>query len=611
MSFSVDWNDSLTGQAEDINTAQSPTFTHTFSQAGTYTPLFTAINSNGQANHMMLSVNVGNVTTTTTQTPSLSVSLDFANPVAQTVSPGSMNVPLFALDFNATGGNVSLNQISVGVKLATSNVNASSVFSDIKVYDGSTLIGVGNTNGGTPVFSNYNPTDNTEWGSINFNSPLTITQGSIKVLTIKADLNPSTTGNLQLSVVGLGYPTLPQFSGTLPLSGNMITISSTIPTPSIQPTVSVFPSSLNFTIQQGNTNPFSYPVSHVTFTVNPNQLVNWSAQASQSWISTASSGSAQSTGTTFVFLGSSVASLSPGTYSGNIAFSGNFPTQNVTVNLTVNATTVSAQTSVTILPTLNIPMSSASQTAPVGINGSPNFSKATYNFVASGGTATITELKFSVTDTNTVSSISVGGVSAAVVNGVADATGLNILAPNNGSGINQDVYISYPGVGVNGIPSGSTSRIALEYIKFTSNGTTTTMCTSAFGSCTQTLTAVPSPVMTLVSSTTTPTSTQPSVSVSPASFNFSATQGGANPVSQVFTTNVSSASGAWITSVSLNQSWLSTNLVGGVYSTYNGSNFYVNINSSALSSGTYNGSITIAGNFTGSSINIPVTLTVN
>jgi hypothetical protein len=159
--------------------------------------------------------------------------------------------------------------------------------------------------------------------------------------------------------------------------------------------------------------------------------------------------------------------------------------------------------SVSILATLNPSLSTASQNAPVGINGASNLTKATYNFVSSGGTATITELKFSATAANTVSSISMNGISAPVVNGIADLTGLNITAPNNGSGINEDAYISYPGVGVNGIPSGSTSHISLEYIKYTSGSTTSTQCTTVFGSCTGVMTAVASPVMTLVSATVT------------------------------------------------------------------------------------------------------------
>jgi hypothetical protein len=158
------------------------------------------------------------------------------------------------------------------------------------------------------------------------------------------------------------------------------------------------------------------------------------------------------------------------------------------VILAVNANAVTPISAVPLSVSLMTASSTASQTAPVGSNGASNLTKATYNFLSNGsGALTINELKFSVNAPNTVTLISVNGISTAVVNGVADLTGLNVYVPNGGSA-NLDAYLSYPGVGVNGIASGSTSSITLTYVKYISNGTTSTITPN-----------ISSPTMTLIS----------------------------------------------------------------------------------------------------------------
>ena len=91
----------------------------------------------------------------------------------------------------------------------------------------------------------------------------------------------------------------------------------------------------------------------------------------------------------------------------------------------------------------------------------------------------------------TVTNVRVGTVSAAPVSGVAYLTGLSLQVPNGGAGLSQEVYISYAPVGTNGVNTGSTSRVAPESIKYSSGGTTTTMCTAAVSTCAgQVMTAV-------------------------------------------------------------------------------------------------------------------------
>jgi hypothetical protein len=236
---------------------------------------------------------------------------------------------------------------------------------------------------------------------------------------------------------------------------------------------------------------------------------------------------------------------------------------------------------VTNPPTLLATTSTASQYISAATSGATNVARATFNIASTGGSAAISEMKFTVnsedvstaasagvltstgdvamTNTanagfavgdfvkitgsgttaygivasvpttaamhiyitsvgsgtpsliavipSTVTAITVNGVSAPVVGGVAYLTGLNITVPNGSGGLNQDVYTSYSPVGTNGIISGATSRIALEYMKYTSGGATGTLCTSTFGSCTTPAsaaavitTAVAAPTMTLVGS---------------------------------------------------------------------------------------------------------------
>jgi len=135
-------------------------------------------------------------------------------------------------------------------------------------------------------------------------------------------------------------------------------------------------------------------------------------------------------------------------------------------------------------------------------NGAANATKATYNFAATGGSATITELKFSATGATTITSVSVGGVSAPIVGGVAYLTGLNLVVPNGSSGLNQDVLVSYPTVGTNGLGSNTTSVLTLTSVKYTSGGVTTTFLPNSGA-------GVAAPQMTLVGSKPTVGATKP------------------------------------------------------------------------------------------------------
>jgi len=140
-------------------------------------------------------------------------------------------------------------------------------------------------------------------------------------------------------------------------------------------------------------------------------------------------------------------------------------------------------------PTLVTSTTTTAQYVAAGNGGATGATKATYNFVSTSGSSTITELKFTVTGANTVTNVCVGSVCAAPVSGVAFLTGLALAVPNGGSGLTQDVMVSYSEVSTNGIVPAVTSAVALTHVKYTSGGTTTTITPS-----------VSAPTMTMVGS---------------------------------------------------------------------------------------------------------------
>ena len=88
LSYSVVWGDEVyKTYAQSLPTAtsvqQSATFTHSYSQAGNYTPTFTVANSNGQSAQTSLSVNVGGVISGNTSPKITTVS-----PIPTNIQPG-------------------------------------------------------------------------------------------------------------------------------------------------------------------------------------------------------------------------------------------------------------------------------------------------------------------------------------------------------------------------------------------------------------------------------------------------------------------------------------------------------------------------------------------
>lgn len=162
------------------------------------------------------------------------------------------------------------------------------------------------------------------------------------------------------------------------------------------------------------------------------------------------------------------------------------------VSTTSSATvgqTITFRTGTLGTPTIATANSTVAQLIAAANGGSSDGSKAVYNFTSADAGSTISELTFTVAGTTTATYVKVGSVQAPVVAGTAYLTGLNLVVPNGGSGLNVDVFVSYPEVGTSGLTSATTSALTLTTIKSTSGNTTTTSVVS-----------VAAPTMTLVGS---------------------------------------------------------------------------------------------------------------
>jgi hypothetical protein len=145
--------------------------------------------------------------------------------------------------------------------------------------------------------------------------------------------------------------------------------------------------------------------------------------------------------------------------------------------------------------------------------------QASYTLTSTGGSSTVSKIKFTITGTatNPVTSITIGNVTAPVVGGVAWLQGLNLMVPNGGSGLTVNAMITYSTVGTGGVIPNTTSIATLDYVKYSSGGTTSVLTPS-----------VAAPTITLVGS-------KPTVVV-PTTINLGLNLGAENKIGEVTVT---------------------------------------------------------------------------
>ena len=147
------------------------------------------------------------------QNETLTASLDPNTPPAQTVAPGSTGIAFLITRLKATGGDVRVNQIRLGLK-ASGSV---SQLTNVTVWRGTTQIGPS-----TILTPNY--------GIIVFSTPQTIVGGQTDSWTIRADVPSGVSGEARVTLeeasgVGVGSGLVLSASG-VPVVGNTMIIGS-------------------------------------------------------------------------------------------------------------------------------------------------------------------------------------------------------------------------------------------------------------------------------------------------------------------------------------------------------------------------------------------------
>ena len=148
--------------------------------------------------------------------------------------------------------------------------------------------------------------------------------------------------------------------------------------------------------------------------------------------------------------------------------------QAVTINNGANTPAAAAGQVITVgtgsLSTISL--SNSSPVKQIVVGGTTLQSVATYNFVAStAGGVTISELGFNGLN-DAVSSVTVGGSTATVVNHTALVTGLNLVIPAGYGGLDVPVTANFAPVGLNGVTDKAVT-LNLSHVKYIAGGTTT------------------------------------------------------------------------------------------------------------------------------------------
>lgn len=207
-------------------------------------------------------------------------------------------------------------------------------------------------------------------------------------------------------------------------------------------------------------------------------------------------------------------------------------TQSVLSGLSVAGQTITVQTGSLATPTLVNDNDSTSKLV-VG-DGTTAQTMGSYKFVATNGSATISEMTFAVTKTATttandvVNTITVGTQSATPVNSSATITGLNLTVPSGSAGLVVPVKAIIAKVdSSNGASTNNDVRLNLLSYKYTIGNQVTTATVSG-GVPTNAMVAVAAiPVFSLASD-------NPTGNMSPAGVNtvmkFTVTNGSSNPI---------------------------------------------------------------------------------
>jgi hypothetical protein len=422
------------------------------------------------------------------------------------------------------------------------------------------------------------------------------------------------------------------------------TLKSTPPS-TTSPAIGRSPASLAFSAVQNGSNPAGQTV---TISNAGSGTLNWTAVSSATWLSLNGASSASGTNSGSFTASVNHSGLAVGTYNASITISATGATntpQAIPVTLTVTAAptpTIGLSTTALSFTAVQGGTNPASQTVTItntgsgtlswsaaesaawlsvspasGIgNGSFTVSVNTAGLSAGTVSAPITITASGATNTPQTVIVSLAVTAPATPTIGYSPASLSFTATQGGANPNnQTVSITNTGTGtLSWTVSDNATWLTLSPASGTGNGSVTASVNVsglAAGTYNAAITIAGSGAtntpQTVPVTLTVNAAPSPTISRSPSSLTFTATQGGANPASQnVSITNSGSGTLSW--TVSDNVNWLSLSPTSG---TGNGS-VAASVNISGLAAGTYNGTITIsATGATNTPQTVPVTLTVS
>lgn len=475
---------------------------------------------------------------------------------------------------------------------------------------------ISNTGGGTLT---WGASDSTTWLSL---SPTSGTgTGAVTVSVTTGTLTAgSYSGTVILSATGASSVTVP--------------VTFTVTTAPVPPAIGASPTSFSFTATQGGSNPANQVLS---ISNTGGGTLTWSASDNAAWLTLSPT---SSTGNGTVTVTATLGTLTTGTYNGMITLTatGTSPVS-VPVIFTVTAAPVppaigASPTSLSFAATQG-GANPATQTLTISNTGN-----GTLNWNASDNAAWLTLSPASGTGNGSVTlSVTTGTLAAGSYSGLItlSATGATTVtvpmtltvtaAPvppaigaspislsfaaqqGGGNPIAQTVSISNTGGGtLSWSASPNTTWLAVSPASGTGNGAVTVSATTGIltaGSYTGDITLSATGASSMTVPVTFTVTAVPTISLSPTSLTYTATQGGTNPASQ--TVALTNAGGAVNWTVSDSASWLSVSPTSGSSSS---STLTAAVNTSGLAAGIYNGTVTVSA--TGSSSQtVAVTLTVS
>jgi len=477
-------------------------------------------------------------------------------------------------------------------------------------------LSISNTGGGTLSWS---ASDNAAWLTL---SPASGTGNGPVTLTVNtaALTAGSYSGLITLTATGATTVTVP--------------VALTVTAAPVPPAIGASPTSLSFTAQQGGSNPAAQTLS---ISNTGGGTLSWSASDSITWLLLSP---ASGTGNGAVTLSVTTGTLTVGSYSGvvTLAATGTSP---ITVPVTFTVTAAPVPPAIGASPTsLSFTAQQggsnpAAKTLSISNTGGGTLSWSASDNVAwlavspaSGTgngpvtlavtTATLTAGSYSGlitltgTGATTVTVPVTFAVTAAPVPPAigASPTSLSFTAQQGGGNpIAQTLSISNTGGGtLNWSASPNNTWLAISPASGTGNGAGTISVTTGIltaGSYSGNITLSATGASSVTVPVTFTVTAAPTITLSPTSLTYTATQGGTSPASQTVALTTAGGTVNWTASDSA--SWLSVSPASGSGTS---STLTAAVNTTGLSAGTYNGTITVSA--TGaSSKTVAVTLTVS